>query len=277
MIGRALATAGAVAAVLALPAAASAETENVAIQSSAFGPSQLSVLAGDTVDWQNQSLRTHTVTARDGSFGSPQITIGGGFSNRFPNAGNFAYYCQIHPFMSGEVDVYPVLLKGPADPVSRGAPVMLDGRAEAGTSSVEIQADAGGGYADVAAAAVDGTGAFHASVPATASAKYRAVGAAGTSPEVQVLVMDRQLSVHARRHGRIALVRVRATPRDPGGIVVLEVQSRERFGWWPSQRHRLDGTSRTVFRVRAGERIRVELTLPDGWTPVITSAPLRLR
>jgi plastocyanin len=276
MIGRALAAAAALAA-LALPAVASADTEDVGVQTSAFGPSQISVLAGDSVMWMNQSLRTHTVTARDGSFGSAQLGSGGMFTSKFPNAGTFAYYCQIHPFMTGEVDVYPVLLKGPTGAVTRGGEVTLDGRAEAGTSSVQIQADSGAGYADAATAAVDGTGAFHATMAATVSAKYRAVSAVGTSPEVQVLVMDRKLSLHARRRGRTALVRVRATPPDPGAIVVLEVQSREHFGWWPSRRHRLDGTSSTVFRVRAGKRIRVELTLPDGWTPVITSAPMRLR
>jgi hypothetical protein len=234
------------------------------------------VLAGDTVSWQNQSLRTHTVTSRDGLFGSPQIGLSGGFSNKFPTAGMFAYYCQIHAFMTGEVDVYPVLLSGPADPVSRGAQVPLDGRAEPGTSSVEIQADSGSGFAPVATAAVDGAGIFHAAVPATASAKYRAVSAAGASPDVQVLVIDRKLVVRASRHGRTALVRVQAVPGDPGAIVQLQLQLRERFGWWPASRRRLDSNSRAVFRAPAGARARVALTLPDGWTPVVMSAPLRL-
>jgi plastocyanin len=277
MIGRALAASLVAAAALALPAAASADTVDVGIQTSAFGPNQLSVLAGDSVMWMNQSLRSHTVTARDGSFASQQIGVNGMFTRKFPAAGTYAYYCQIHPFMTGQVDVYPVLLHGPIGAVSRGGQVELDGRAEAGTSNVDIQQDAGGGYATVATAAVDGSGAFHVALPATASAKYRAVSAAGASPDVQVLVMDRKLIVHAKRHGRYSFVRVAANPRDPGAIVVLEVQSRERFGWWPSQRHRLDGTSRTVFKVRAGRRIRIELTLPDGWTPVITSPAMRLK
>ena len=273
MIARALAVAGTL---LALPAAASADTADVAISASAFGPAQVSVLAGDTVSWQNQSLRTHTVTSRDGLFGSPQIGLSGGFSNKFPNAGTFAYYCQIHAFMTGEVDVYPVLLSGPADPVSRGAQVPLDGRAEPGTSSVEIQADSGSGYAGVATAAVDGTGTFHAAVSATSSATYRAVSAAGVSPDVQVLVIDRKLVVRASRRGRTALVRVQAVPRDPGAIVQLQLQLHERFGWWPASRRRLDSNSSAVFRAPAGARARVALTLPDGWTPVVTSAPIRL-
>src|SRR5213078_1831193 len=120
------------------------------ISSGAFGPMQVSVLAGDTVAWQNQSLRTHTVTSRDGSFGSARLGLSGSFSNRFPDAGTYAYYCQVHPFMTGEVDVYPLLLKGPGQPVGRGAQMTLEGRAAPGTSSVEIQAESGAGYADVA-------------------------------------------------------------------------------------------------------------------------------
>jgi plastocyanin len=275
VIGRALAAAG-VATALALPAAASADTENVSIQSGAFGPIQISVLAGDTVAWHNVSLRTHTVTARDGSFGSPHIGVGGGFSTQFPSAGSFSYYCQVHAFMSGEVDVYPVILHGPAEPVGRGAPVTLDGRAQPGTSSVQIQADTGSGFADVATAAVGGNGSFQATLPATVTAKYRALAGAGSSPAVQVLVIDRKLVVHASRSGRTALVRVHASPRDPGAIVVLELQLRERFGWWPTSRRKLDAHSSAVFRAPAGARARVELTLPDGWTPVVTSAAMRL-
>jgi plastocyanin len=265
------------AAALALPATASADTQNVGIQTSAFGPNQLSVLAGDTVEWNNQSLRSHTVTARDGSFASPQIGIGHSFTTTFTNGGAFAYYCQVHPFMTGEVDVYPVLVQGPVNAVSPGSPIELSGRAEAGTSTVDIQADTGSGFTHVASAAVDGTGAFHTSVTALASAQYRAMVPAGGSPAVQVLVMDRSLALQARpSRNRTALLRVVATPADPGAIVLLEVQLRERFGWWPTSRRRLDARSGAVFRVRAGARVRVMLTLDDGWTPVVTSDAMRL-
>ena len=268
----------AAAAALALPAAAAADTQTVSIQTGAFGPMQVSVLAGDTVGWNNASLQTHTVTARDGSFGSPHIGLGGSFSQAFPSSGTFAYYCQVHPFMSGEVDAFDVLLHAPAAPVGRGGPVPLDGRARPGTSTVEIQADTGSGFADVATAAVDASGAFHTTVPAVASAKYRAVAGAGASPPVQVLVIDRELTVHVKRlgRGRGDLVRVRAEPADPGAIAVLQLDLRERFGWWPAGRRRLDSRSSAVFRAPAGARARVALTLPDGWTPVVTSAPRRL-
>ena len=279
MSGRALLwlCAPAAAAALALPGAASAQTEQVTMQQAAFTPSQLTVLVGDTVAWRNVSFRDHTVSARDGSFGSPgHIRPNGGYSYQFAQAGGFPYVCQVHPLMTGEVDVYPLLLQGPKDAVSRGGTVKLDGRAETGTSNVEIQRDDGAGFAAVATATVDGSGGFHVELPAVASATYRAVAAAGASPDVQVAVMDRRLVVHAGRRNRHAIVRVRAVPSDPGAIVRLQLQLRERFGWYPVKRRRLDRHSSATFRAPFHARARVVLTLPDGWTPVTLSAPLRL-
>jgi plastocyanin len=268
---------------LSLAGAAFADTANVGIQTGSFGPETASVLAGDTVSWQNQSLQTHTVTSRDGLFGSPHLGQGAGYTHAFSTAGSFAYYCQIHPFMTGEVDVYDVLLSGPAQPVTRGDEVPLSGRASAGVSTVEIQANTGSGWADAATAAVDGTGTFHASVPATVNAQFRALAGSSASPSVQVVVVDRTMQVRAarlhKRHGqrhRFDVVRVQVTPPDPGAFVVLQLDLRERFGWWPAQRHKLDASSITTFRVRAGQRARAVLTLPDGWTPVITSSATRL-
>lgn len=275
----ALAAAGSAAALaLALaPAGASADTVPVTLQNAAFAPSRITVLSGDTVAWHNSSFRDHTVTARDGSFGSPgHITPNSGYAYAFPSAGSYPYYCSIHPFMTGEVDVFPVLLSGPSSAVNRGARFTLSGRAAPGTGSVDIQQDSGSGFASVAAATVDPSGSFSTSLPAQVSARYRAVDAAGSSPTVQVAVVDRTLVVSASRRGRHALIRVRAVPRDPGGRVTLQIWKRERFGWWPVSRHRLDRHSRTTFRAPLGALARVVLTLPDGWTPVVTSPAHRL-
>jgi len=233
----AIAVIGSAAALALAPAGASADTVGVTLQNAAFAPSQITVLTGDTVAWHNSSFRDHTVTSRDGSFGSPgHITPNSGYSYEFPSAGSFPYYCSIHPFMNGEVDVYPVLLDGPAHAVNRGTQFTLSGRAAPGTGSVEIQQDSGSGFASVAAATVDPSGSFSTSLPAVKSARYRAVDSGGTSPAVQVAVVDRRLVVSASRHGHRALIRVRAVPRDPGGRVTLEIWKRERFGWWPDRK-----------------------------------------
>ena len=247
------------------------------MQQAAFAPAQISVLVGDTVAWRNTSFRDHTVSARDASFSSAgHVRPGGGYSFQFTQAGKFPYICQLHPFMSGEVDAFPILLEGPKVAISRGGSVKLDGRAEAGTSSVEIQRDDGSGFAPVATAAVDGTGSFSVELTAVASSKYRAVAAAGSSPDVQVAVIDRKLQVRSSRSRRGAIVRVRAVPADPGAIVQLQLQLRERFGWFPVQRKRLDKHSSATFRAPFHARARVVLTLSDGWTPVTTSPAFRL-
>jgi plastocyanin len=272
---RLLVCAALVAAALALPAAASAATDFVTIQQAAFGPPKVAALVGDTVSWHNGSLRDHTVTTADGSFGSNgHIVPGGGYQAVFNTAGAHPYYCQLHAGMTGEVDVYPLLLSVPSSAVAPGEPIQLSGRAAAGTSSVRIERDSGSGFVPVATAAVDGGGNFQASVPATTSALFRAVGAAGASQSVQVVVVDRQVSLRA---GRRTGVLVHVTPPDRGATVVLQVWLRERFGWFPVSSRRLDRTSSAKFPLRyRGRRARAVLVLPDGFTPVAMSAPLRL-
>jgi plastocyanin len=266
----------AAAALLVLPAAARAETEFVTMQQSAFAPAQISALVGDTVYWRNGSLRDHTILAADGSFGAlGHVVPGGAYSASFNNPGAFAYYCAIHPGMTGEVDVYPLLLQAPPRPVGAGEPVSFSGRAPAGSGTVRIERDSGSGFVPVGSGSVDATGAFRATVAASTTSIYRAVNAAGgASPPVQVVVVDRKLTLRAGRHG---VGRVRVTPADPGARVVLQVWLRERFGWFTVAQRKLDRHSRAEFVSRyRGRRARALLVLPDGYTPVTASAPVRL-
>ena len=79
----------------------------------AFSPNPMNVKAGDTVTWTNQDFMQHTVTSGAGSndsdsgkeFGSSLISPGGTFSHMFDKAGQFDYYCQIHPNMIGKIIV----------------------------------------------------------------------------------------------------------------------------------------------------------------------------
>ena len=261
-------------AALALPSGASAATDFVSIQQAAFGPPRVAALIGDTVSWHNSSLRDHTVTTADGSFGSNgHIVPGGGYSAVFNTAGAHPYYCSLHVGMTGEVHVYPLLLAGPAQAVAPGQPIQFSGRAAAGISTVQIEQDSGSAFVPVATAAVDGNGDFQASVPATTSALFRAVGAAGASESLQVVVVDRSVSLRVVR----GAVRVHVTPPDAGATVVLQVWLRERFGWFPVSARRLSHSSSADFPLRyKGRRARAVLELPDGFTPVAMSAPLRL-
>ena len=71
---------------------------------------------------------------------------------------------------------------------------------------------------------------------------------------------------------------VSANPSTPGARVVLQLKLRERFGWWPVARARLDKRSRASFSVRghAGAPARVVLVAPDWATPLNESRVLKL-
>ena len=86
-------------------AIAPAPAVQVAIKSFAFTPQVLTVTVGTTVIWTNSDEDPHTVTAVDKSFRSGALDTGGKFSYTFTRAGEFAYFCQLHPHMTGKVIV----------------------------------------------------------------------------------------------------------------------------------------------------------------------------
>jgi hypothetical protein len=93
--------------------------------------------------------------------------------------------------------------------------------------------------------------------------------------------VGRPLELRARRQGRKRVrLTAKATAAQPGAPVVLQTWLKERFGWWPIARRRLDRASqaRFTFRRRSrGRRLRVVLTEPDGVTARGTSNVVRVR
>jgi len=84
----------------------------------AFSPNPLNVKVGDTVTWTNKDTQPHTVTSGTGSddpnsgkeFDSspnfnPLLAPQKTFSHKFETAGEFPYYCGLHPAMKGTVVV----------------------------------------------------------------------------------------------------------------------------------------------------------------------------
>ena len=69
--------------------------------------SPVTVAAGTTVRWVNEDVADHTVTSEDsgGPLRSEAFGQGGTFKHRFREVGEFAYYCEIHPFMKASVIV----------------------------------------------------------------------------------------------------------------------------------------------------------------------------
>jgi plastocyanin len=82
-----------------------AQTQKVAIANMRFNPQNVSVAAGDMVEWTNQMSMAHTVTADDDSFDSGALGKNLTFSQPFNTPGTVSYHCNIHPFMTGSVIV----------------------------------------------------------------------------------------------------------------------------------------------------------------------------
>ena len=78
-------------------------------------PNPIQVRAGDTVTWTNDDMEAHTVTSGsngvpDNKFNSspnfiPLITPDATFSHTFTEAGEYPYFCLLHPNMVGTVGV----------------------------------------------------------------------------------------------------------------------------------------------------------------------------
>ncbi len=76
---------------------------NVTIEDFVFKPDVLTIPVGTTVIWRNSDSVTHTVTARDTSFGSGSLAAGDTFSYTSKEKGTFEYFCRFHPRMTGKV------------------------------------------------------------------------------------------------------------------------------------------------------------------------------
>ena len=111
MIKRLLPLALALAGSLTLASASLAESaplppaETVHIGNFMFDHSALTVRPGTTVTWINDDDIPHTVVAQDQSFRSKVLDTGDRFSFTFAKAGQFVYFCSLHPHMTGTIVV----------------------------------------------------------------------------------------------------------------------------------------------------------------------------
>jgi aldose sugar dehydrogenase len=82
----------------------------------AFSPNPATVKVGDTVTWINDDDQPHTVTSGNGpddpnkgkafdSGPSELATRGKTFQHKFTQAGQYPYFCELHPMMVGKVIV----------------------------------------------------------------------------------------------------------------------------------------------------------------------------
>ena len=242
-------------------------------------PQHLDVLVGDTVMWTNDSVRTHTVTADDGSFDSGRFGPSQTYMRAFSAPGDNPYHCILHPFITGDVDVHRLLLTPPAQPAASNRPFPLTGRASlTGGGTVTIESDHGAGFVPVATASPAADGSFVVPVVPGTTGTYRAVAGGEASPPVTLIVLDRRVAVRVERGRHRVLVRTSVRPASAGAQVVLQLFLHDHFGWWPVQRATLDRGSTARFAVRSRRRVaaRVLLTLPDGATPLAVSSTVRV-
>ncbi len=237
------------------------------------------MLAGDSVTW-NDTGGSHTVTSDTNAFGSGTLGFGDEFSHRFGTSGAFRYYCSIHRYMTGEVDVADILLNAGPVAAAPGRALTIDGRAALSSGTqVTVQGDIGSGFTNVASATVGDDGSFRATVTPRTTTTYRVLSGDMTSPSIRVPVVDHRLTVTAvhQRHG--TLFKVKVLPAAPGATVVPQLNLRERFGWWPVQQRKLDRSSSARFIVHPPYRVsaRVVLTLADGATQLAVSKSVRIR
>lgn len=78
----------------------------VGIRNFHFEPMQLVVPAGATVTWTNHDEEPHTVTSAGNGFkSSGALDTDDHYSAVFTKPGTYAYYCSIHPQMTGTIVV----------------------------------------------------------------------------------------------------------------------------------------------------------------------------
>jgi plastocyanin len=77
-----------------------------------FSPNIVNIAVGDSVTWTNNDKVGHTTTSGQPSdnqtgtvWDSSLVKAGGTYFFRFQNAGDYHYFCMVHPWMTGEIVV----------------------------------------------------------------------------------------------------------------------------------------------------------------------------
>jgi plastocyanin len=84
---------------------AAQKRQTVTIKDMKYEPPSLTVKKGSTVEWKNEDIVAHTVTAVDKSFDSHIIAPGGSWNFVARKVGSFDYICTLHPNMRAKLIV----------------------------------------------------------------------------------------------------------------------------------------------------------------------------
>lgn len=86
------------------PGTARAAGTMVTIDNFTFEPARLTVKVGTTVTWKNRDDIPHTVVSA-GKFRSKAMDTDDSYSFTFTAAGDYTYFCSLHPHMTGTIKV----------------------------------------------------------------------------------------------------------------------------------------------------------------------------
>jgi plastocyanin len=78
--------------------------ESVTIDNFTFQPAQLTVKVGTTVTWKNHDDIPHAIVSA-GKFRSKTLDTDDSYSFTFTAAGDYKYFCSLHPHMTGTITV----------------------------------------------------------------------------------------------------------------------------------------------------------------------------
>jgi plastocyanin len=80
------------------------EVVQVKINDLAFSPAEITVKAGDTVEWVNNDFVDHTATATSGEW-DVMIVAGQSARQEMTKPGTIKYFCRAHPDMTGTITI----------------------------------------------------------------------------------------------------------------------------------------------------------------------------
>jgi plastocyanin len=87
------------------PIRAAAAEAKVTIDNFTFDPPKLTVKAGTIVTWVNRDDIPHTVASSTRVFKSKALDTDNSFTFTFTTPGSYAYFCSLHPHMTGTIVV----------------------------------------------------------------------------------------------------------------------------------------------------------------------------
>jgi amicyanin len=88
-----------------LAADAQNQASAVAIDNFTFNPQTVTVKAGTTITWTNKDDIPHAIAAVGKQFKSKVMDTDNSYSFTFTTPGSYAYFCSLHPHMTGTIVV----------------------------------------------------------------------------------------------------------------------------------------------------------------------------